>query len=69
MNLLEQWRNKYMRTFLIYYRKHLVYGEYEYYTKKIVLNQIEKANVETFESKLNELGIWQKEILSWILEE
>lgn len=58
-----------MRKFLLYYRRHLVYGEYEYYTKKIVLNQSEKANDETFTSKLNELGIWQKEILSWSLIE
>jgi hypothetical protein len=34
-----------------------------------VLNTGEKANEKTFESKLNELGIWQKEILSWSLIE
>ena len=45
-----------MRKFLVYFRKHLVYGEYEYYTKEIVLNTSEKANVETFENKLNELN-------------
>ena len=58
-----------MRTFLVYYRNHLVYGEYEYYTKEIVLNTGEKANVETFENKLNELGMWRREILSWSLIE
>ena len=58
-----------MRTFLVYYRNHLVYGEYEYHTKEIVLNTGEKANVETFENKLNELGMWRREILSWSLIE
>jgi hypothetical protein len=58
-----------MRKFLVYYRRHLIYGEYEYYTKIFVLNAGEKANDETFASKLNELGIWQKEILSWSLIE
>ena len=37
-----------MRKFLVYYRKHLVYGEYEYHTIIFVLNTGEKANVETF---------------------
>ena len=58
-----------MRKFLVYYRRHLVYGEYEYCTKRFVLNTGEKANDDTFASKLNELGIWQKEILSWSLIE
>lgn len=58
-----------MRKFLVYYRIHLVYGEYDYRTKRFVLNIGEKANEETFESKLNELGIWRKEILSWSLIE
>jgi hypothetical protein len=58
-----------MRKFLVYYRNHLVYGEYEYYTKEFVLNTGEKANVDTFEHKLNELGMWRREILSWSLIE
>ena len=58
-----------MRKFLVCYRQHLVYGEYEYYTKEIVLNTSEKANVETFENKLNELGMWRREVLSWSLIE
>ena len=40
-----------MRKFLVCYRNHWVYGEYEYHTKEIVLNTGEKANVETFRSK------------------
>ena len=58
-----------MRTFLVCYRNHLVYGEYEYHTKEIVLNVNEKANVETFKTKLNELGMWRREILAWSLIE
>ena len=58
-----------MRTFLVCYRNHLVYGEYEYHTKEIVLNHGEKANVETFEIKLSELGMRRREILSWSLIE
>ena len=58
-----------MRKFLVYYRYHLVYGEYEYCTKEIVLNTDEKANAETFEYKLNESGMWRREILSWSLIE
>ena len=58
-----------MRKFFVCYRIHLVYGEYEYRTKKIVLNIGEKANVETFENKLNDLGGCKKEIVSWSLVE
>ena len=58
-----------MRKFLVYYRKHLVYGEYEYHTYEIVLNCSEKANVKTFENKLNELGMLGREILAWSLIE
>ena len=58
-----------MRKFLVYYRKHLVYDEYEYHTRIFVLNAGEKANVKTFENKLNELGMLQREILSWSLIE
>ena len=58
-----------MRTFLVYYRMHQVYGMYEYNTINITLNVDERANVETFRNKLNELGMWQREILSWSLIE
>ena len=58
-----------MRKFFVYYRMHLVYGEYEYYTKEIVLNNDEKANVETFENKLNDLGGCGKKVVSWSLVE
>ena len=44
-------------------------GEYEYYTLNLTLNANEKANVETFENKLNNLGGCRKEILSWSLVE
>ena len=58
-----------MRKFLVCYRNHWVYGEYTYRTIEVVLNAGEKANVETFENKLKEVGTWQKEILSWSLVE
>lgn len=58
-----------MRKFLVYYRIHLVYGEYEYYTRRVELNTGEKANVKTLENKLNELGIQRRQILSWSLIE
>lgn len=59
-----------MRTFLVYYRMHQVYGMYEYYTINLTLNVDEKANVETFRNKLNnKLGMCGREILSWSLIE
>ena len=58
-----------MRKFLVFYRKYLACGEYEYHTYKIVLNCGEKANVKTFENKLSELGMLGREILSWSLIE
>ena len=58
-----------MRKFLVCFRKHLVYGEYEYHTGIIVLNTGERANVKTFENKLSELGMLGREILSWSLIE
>lgn len=58
-----------MRTFLVYYRTHQVYGEYEYYRSKVELNPDEKANTETFEKKLNAWGVGGKEALSWSLIE
>lgn len=48
---------------------HQVYGMYEYNTINITLNVDERANVETFRNKLNELGMCQREILSWSLIE
>ena len=58
-----------MRTFLVYYRIHVVYGEYNYYTRNISLKPNEKANLETFNKILNELGGCSKEVLSWSLIE
>ena len=58
-----------MRKFLVYYRMHLVYGEYEYYTGEVVLNTEEKANIETFENKLNSQGCGGKKVLAWSLIE
>ena len=58
-----------MRIFLVYYRIHLVYGEYEYYRSKVELNPDEKAKTETFEKKVNSWGVGGKEVLSWSLIE
>ena len=58
-----------MRKFFVYYRIHLVYGEYDYYTCEIVLDDGEKANVVTFGEKLNSIGCGGKEVLSWSLIE
>ena len=58
-----------MRKFLVYYRMHLIYGEYEYCTNEIVLDYGEKANTETFEKKVNSVGCSGKEVLSWSLIE
>ena len=44
-------------------------GNYDYCTKRFVLNADEKANEETFERKFNELGEWHREILAWSLIE
>ena len=58
-----------MRKFLVCYRNHWLYGEYVDRTNEVVLNTDEKANVETFENKLKEVGTLRKEILSWSLIE
>ena len=58
-----------MRTFLVYYRIHRVYGEYNNYTRNISLKPNEKANLETFNKILNDLGGCSKEVLSWSLIE
>ena len=58
-----------MRKFLVFYGVHWVYGEYEYHTLNVTLKVGEKANIETFANKLNDLGVWRKEILSWSLIE
>ena len=58
-----------MRKFLVFYRMHQVYGEYEYYRSTVDLNTDEKANTETFEKKLNAWGVGGKEVLSWSLIE
>ena len=64
-----------MRKFLVYFRIYQEYSNYTNeiqlnYTKEIVLNYGEKANVKTFENKLNDvLGAWDKEIFAWSLIE
>lgn len=58
-----------MRKFLVYYRMHQVYDVYEYYRSKVELELDEKANLETFEKKINSLGCSGKEVLSWSLIE
>ena len=58
-----------MRKFLVYFRVYLMCGEYEYYTHEVVLDKGSKANVNTFENKLNSMGCGGKEILSWSLIE
>ena len=58
-----------MRKFLVYYRMHIIYGEYEYHTNEIVLDCGEKANAETFEKKINSVGCSGKTVLSWSLIE
>ena len=56
-----------MRTYFIYYKKYnWRSGDYEYDTCTITLNKIEKANIETFDSKFNDHNI---EVLSWSLIE
>ena len=60
-----------MRKFYIYYRIYQGLGEYEYHHTIIQLNKNEKANIDTFETKLNEMG-WggiYKELISWSLIE
>lgn len=57
-----------MRTFFVYYKTYSGCGEYDYHTCKISLvNQ--KANSETFDKILNNMGGCVKEVLSWSLEE
>ena len=58
-----------MRNFLVLYRMHQVYGEYEYYRSNVELEPGEKANLETFEKKVNSWGCAGKEVLSWSLVE
>ena len=55
-----------MRKFLIYYK---TYKECYNFTKDIVINQDEKANIETFKNKLSELGIHTEELFAWSLVE
>lgn len=58
-----------MRKFLVYYRRHLIYGEHEYNYSEIELDDGEKANVVTFGKKLNSIGCGGEEVLSWCLIE
>ena len=58
-----------MRKFYIFYRIYQYCGEYEYIHTIITLNKKEKANIDTFETKLNEIGGVHKELISWSLIE
>ena len=63
-----------MRKFLVYFKVYTGYNNYTEeillnYTKEIVLDQGEKANVETFKNKLNYLGWNVVEIFAWSLIE
>lgn len=55
------------RTFFVNYRVYSGDGEYEYYTIYHTLEPNEKANVETFNKILNNMGGCHKEVLSWSL--
>lgn len=58
-----------MRKFYVCYRIYQYCGEYEYHHTIIPLNKNEKANIDTFETKLNEIGVTNKELISWSLIE
>lgn len=58
-----------MRKFYVYYRIYQYLGDYEYHHIIIPLNKKEKANIDTFETKLNETGGTHKELISWSLIE
>ena len=58
-----------MRKFYVYYRIYQYLCEYEYHHIIIPLNKEEKANIDTFEAKLNEIGGTHKELISWSLIE
>ena len=58
-----------MRKFYIFYRIYQSLCEYEYHHTIITLNKNEKANIDTFEGKLSEIGIFRKELISWSLIE
>ena len=58
-----------MRKFYVYYRIYWCLGEYEYRHTIIQLDKNEKANIDTFETKLNKMGGIHKELISWSLIE
>ena len=58
-----------MRKFYVCYRRYMCCGEYEYDNVIITLDKNEKANIDTFETKLNEMGGTHKELISWSLIE
>jgi hypothetical protein len=60
---------KWIRKFYVCYRIYQYFGEYEYCHTIIPLNKNEKANIDTFEIKLNEIGVTHKELISWSLIE
>ena len=58
-----------MRKFYVFYRRRLCSGEYEYGNAIITLDKNEKANINTFETKLNGIGGLCKQLVSWSLIE
>lgn len=58
-----------MRKFYVYYRRYMCCGEYEYDNTIIILTKNEKANVDTFDTKLNNMGGTLKNVISWSLIE
>ena len=58
-----------MRKFYVLYRSYIRCGEDEYNNAIITLDKNEKANIGTFQTKLNDLGGLYKEPISWSLIE
>ena len=58
-----------MRKFYVCYRRYMYCGEYEYDNVIITLDKNEKANIDTFETKLNKMGGTLKNVISWSLIE
>lgn len=60
-----------MRKFYVTYNEYRFCGEYEFYDIVITLNKGEKANLSTFENKLNEIMLsgCLRKIMSWSLIE
>lgn len=60
-----------MRKFYVTYSEYLFCGEYEFYDIEITLNKGEKANLSTFENKLDKISSSGRlrKIISWSLIE